>query len=46
MRPVLFYSGQRFQPGISPVSRYSNYDSDETGDLGACTGKAWEKGLS
>lgn len=77
--PVLFDSEHNFQPGISPVSRYSNYagdetgeydlsilgvtadffqkmeqdvnkgiykkydESDEQGDIGACTRKAWEK---
>lgn len=30
--PILFDSNHTFQKGISPVSRYSNYDSDETGD--------------
>lgn len=30
--PVLFDSAHCFQQGISPVSRYSNYASDETGD--------------
>lgn len=30
--PVLFDSEHHFQPGISPISRYSNYASDETGD--------------
>lgn len=29
--PVLFDSMHNFLPGISPVSRYSNYASDETG---------------
>lgn len=29
--PVLFDSEHNFQPGISPVSRYSNYESDEKG---------------
>ena len=30
--PVLFDSEHNFQQGISPVSRYSHYASDETGD--------------
>ncbi|MBK1810756.1 AraC family transcriptional regulator [Clostridium sp. YIM B02505] len=30
--PVLFDSEHTFQQGISPVSRYSNYSSDESGD--------------
>lgn len=30
--PLLFDSEHKFQQGISPVSRYSNYESDETGD--------------
>ena len=30
--PVLFDSEHRFQHGISPVSRYSNYSSNENGD--------------
>lgn len=30
--PILFDSDGVFQPGISPVSRYSNYASDESGD--------------
>lgn len=29
--PILFDSEHTFQPGISPVSKYSNYESDETG---------------
>lgn len=29
--PILFDSARCFQPGISPVSRYSNYESDEKG---------------
>ncbi len=29
--PVLFDSNGQFLPGVSPVSRYSNYASDETG---------------
>ncbi|MGL5436882.1 MAG: AraC family transcriptional regulator [Lachnospiraceae bacterium] len=77
--PILFDSDNQFQQGISPVSKYSNYDSDETGDydlsiigvkaaffqmmeaavasggyikydesddsgnIGLCTRKAWEK---
>ena len=77
--PILFDSAHNFQTGISPVSRYSSYASDETGsydlsvmgvtadffqhmehlvsegvyrkydegdesgDLGACTRKAWER---
>lgn len=77
--PILFDSNGTFQPGISPVSRYSNYSSDESGDydlsimgvtadffqkmesevskgayikydesddngdIGLCTKKAWEK---
>lgn len=30
--PILFDNENNFQPGISPVSRYNNYESDETGD--------------
>ncbi|QQO10333.1 hypothetical protein [Breznakiella homolactica] len=30
--PILFDSGKRFQQGISPVSKYFNYASDENGD--------------
>lgn len=30
--PVLFDSEHNFRQGISPVSRYSNYASDETGE--------------
>ncbi|GFZ33222.1 AraC family transcriptional regulator [Clostridium zeae] len=30
--PILFDSEHTFQQGISPVSRYSNYSSDESGD--------------
>lgn len=30
--PILFDSAHNFQEGISPISRYSNYESDETGD--------------
>lgn len=30
--PLLFDSEHSFRPGISPVSRYSNYASDEQGD--------------
>lgn len=30
--PVLFDSEHNFKQGISPVSRYSNYAGDETGD--------------
>lgn len=30
--PILFDSEHAFQPGISPVSKYSNYESDETGE--------------
>lgn len=77
--PVLFDSGHQFQPGISPVSKYSGYasdengdydfsilgvtadffremeegvergiykkydESDDNGDMAACTRKAWEK---
>ena len=29
--PILFDSGHQFRAGISPVSRYSGYDGDETG---------------
>ncbi len=29
--PLLFDSEGVFQPGLSPVSRYSNYESDQTG---------------
>lgn len=29
--PILFDSEMAFQPGISPISRYSNYESDEKG---------------
>ena len=30
--PILFDNQHSFQQGISPVSKYSNYESDETGD--------------
>lgn len=30
--PILFDSEHHFQQGISPISMYSNYASDETGD--------------
>ncbi|OBR92810.1 MULTISPECIES: hypothetical protein [Clostridium] len=30
--PLLFDSGHMFQKGVSPVSKYSNYSSDESGD--------------
>lgn len=30
--PILFDSEHTFQHGISPVSKYSNYSSDENGD--------------
>lgn len=30
--PILFDSEHNFRQGISPVSRYSNYSTDETGD--------------
>lgn len=30
--PLLFDSEHNFLPGISPVSQYSNYESDENGD--------------
>lgn len=30
--PILFDSEHIFQQGISPVSKYSNYSSDESGD--------------
>lgn len=30
--PILFDSEHNFRQGISPVSRYSNYSADETGD--------------
>lgn len=30
--PLLFDSQHEFQQGVSPVSRYSNYSSDESGD--------------
>ena len=29
--PLLFDSGGQFQPGISPISRYDSYESDDTG---------------
>lgn len=29
--PLLFDSEGSFQPGLSPISRYSNYDCDQTG---------------
>ncbi len=77
--PILFDSEHVFQQGVSPVSKYSNYESDEngdydlsimgvmadffqkieievgkglykkydeadeTGDIGICARKAWEK---
>ncbi|MBV4417661.1 AraC family transcriptional regulator, partial [Clostridium tyrobutyricum] len=30
--PILFDSEHVFQQGISPISKYSNYSSDENGD--------------
>ena len=30
--PIIFDSENNFQKGISPISRYSNYESDENGD--------------
>lgn len=30
--PILFDNEHNFQPGISPISRYTNYASDENGD--------------
>ena len=30
--PILFNTDGMFQKGISPVSKYSNYSSDENGD--------------
>lgn len=30
--PILFDSEHKFQQHVSPVSRYSNYESDENGD--------------
>lgn len=30
--PILFDSEHQFQNGVSPVSKYSNYESDENGD--------------
>ncbi|MBV4421688.1 AraC family transcriptional regulator [Clostridium tyrobutyricum] len=30
--PILFDTNHMFQQGISPVSKYSNYSSDENGD--------------
>ena len=30
--PILFDSEHNFQQGVSPISRYSNYESDENGD--------------
>ncbi|MHC6181079.1 hypothetical protein ACYUJ6_14730 [Clostridium sp. JNZ X4-2] len=77
--PILFDTEHMFQQGVSPVSKYSNYSSDESGDydltimavtagffrkmetavskclykkydekdesgeIGVCTRKAWEK---
>lgn len=74
--PILFDSAHVFQQGVSPVSKYSNYSSDESGDydltvmavtadffkkmesavskglykkydetgeIGVCTRKAWQK---
>jgi predicted transcriptional regulator YdeE len=77
--PILFDTEHMFQQGVSPVSKYSNYSSDESGDydltimavtagffrkmetavskglykkydekdesgeIGACTRKAWKK---
>lgn len=77
--PILFDSEHNFRQGISPVSKYSNYaldetgdydisilavtskffaemeqktddgqfkkydESDDNGDIGSCTQKAWEK---
>jgi hypothetical protein len=40
--PILFGSEHIFQQGISPVSKYCNYESDENGNIGICTRKAWE----
>lgn len=31
--PILFDSKQTFQQGLSPISHYSNYESDETGEF-------------
>ncbi|TCO68097.1 AraC family transcriptional regulator [Marinisporobacter balticus] len=77
--PIIFDTAHTFQQGVSPVSKYSNYSSDESGDydltimavtvdffqkmetavskglykkydetdengeIGVCTRKAWEK---
>lgn len=30
--PILFDNEHKFQQGISPISKYSNYSSDENGD--------------
>lgn len=30
--PILFDSEHGFQQGVSPISKYSNYESDENGD--------------
>jgi len=34
--PLLFDSEHNLLPGISPVSQYSNYESDENGDYDLC----------
>ncbi|WP_129595885.1 AraC family transcriptional regulator [Anaerophilus nitritogenes] len=45
--PILFDSEHVFQQGISPVSKYSNYSSDENGDydltIMAVTGDFFQK---
>ncbi|MCB2361688.1 AraC family transcriptional regulator [Clostridium estertheticum] len=41
--PIIFDSEHVFQQGISTVSEYSNYSSDENGEISVCTRKAWEK---
>ena len=40
--PLMYDSNGTFQQGLSPVSRYSNYESDETGeyDLSIFTARA------
>ena len=40
--PLMYDNNRTFQQGLSPVSRYSNYESDETGeyDLSIFTARA------
>jgi len=45
--PVLFDSEHNFVEGISPISKYSNYENgehiDDNGNIELCTKKAWKK---